>query len=73
MNVKLVESLVQLIRSLPSEEKHLLYKELNIPTQHSSESSPPDSNPYSSQEKQPYRYDDPFEPAVSIEDWEALK
>lgn len=28
---------------------------------------------YPLQGKQPYRYDDPFEPAVPAEDWEVLK
>ncbi len=28
---------------------------------------------YPLQGKQPYRYDDPFEPAVPVEDWEVLK
>ena len=27
---------------------------------------------YPLQGKQPYRYDDPFEPAVPVEDWEAI-
>lgn len=72
MNAKLVESLVQIIRSLSQEEMRLLYQELNIATQHPIETSPTHANPYPLQ-GQPYRYDDPFEPAVSIEDWEALK
>jgi hypothetical protein len=32
-----------------------------------------DQNLYPLQGKQPYRYDDPFEPATPIEDWEILK
>jgi hypothetical protein len=32
-----------------------------------------ESSLYPLQGKQPYRYDDPFEPAVPIEDWEVLK
>ncbi len=32
-----------------------------------------DSNLYPLRGKQPYRYDDPFEPAVPLEDWEALQ
>jgi hypothetical protein len=28
---------------------------------------------YPLQGKQPYRYDDPFEPATALEDWEVLK
>jgi hypothetical protein len=32
-----------------------------------------EQNPYPLQGSQPYRYDDPFEPAVPIEDWEVLK
>ena len=37
-------------------------------------STTPDSQTaYPLQGTQPYRYDDPFEPAVSINDWEVLK
>lgn len=35
--------------------------------------SPPQQTEYPLQGKQPYRYDDPFEPAVPVEDWEVLK
>ncbi|MBO0349996.1 hypothetical protein J0895_12915 [Phormidium pseudopriestleyi FRX01] len=35
--------------------------------------SPTSSPEYPLQGKQPYRYDDPFEPAVTAEDWEVLK
>ncbi|GAB4290759.1 MAG: hypothetical protein Fur0025_25740 [Oscillatoriaceae cyanobacterium] len=35
--------------------------------------SPPAYNEYPLQGKQPYRYDDPFDPAVPPEDWEVLK
>ncbi|QKD82775.1 hypothetical protein HPC62_11790 [Thermoleptolyngbya sichuanensis A183] len=35
--------------------------------------SPPRQTEYPLQGKQPYRYDDPFEPAVPAEDWEVLK
>lgn len=31
------------------------------------------ANLYPLQDKRPYRYDDPFEPAVPAEDWEALQ
>ncbi len=31
------------------------------------------SNLYPLRGKQPYQYDDPFEPAVPLEDWEALQ
>jgi hypothetical protein len=41
--------------------------------QQMSEVSTPPDEVYPLQGKQPYRYDDPFEPATSIEDWEALK
>jgi hypothetical protein len=34
---------------------------------------PSATNPYPLQGKQPYRYDDPFEPAVPPEDWEVLQ
>ncbi len=40
--------------------------------QQTSEVAPPVEG-YPLQGKQPYRYDDPFGPATSIEDWEALK
>ena len=33
----------------------------------------PTSNPYPLRGTTPYRYDDPFEPLVPAEDWEALK
>ncbi|MDJ1183098.1 hypothetical protein [Roseofilum casamattae] len=33
----------------------------------------PQRSEYPLQGKQPYRYDDPFEPAVSVEDWDVLK
>ncbi len=33
----------------------------------------PTQTEYLLQGKQPYRYDDPFEPAVPAEDWEVLK
>ncbi|MBR8839294.1 MAG: hypothetical protein DSM106950_36160 [Stigonema ocellatum SAG 48.90 = DSM 106950] len=33
----------------------------------------PESNPYPLRGKQPYRYDDPYEPAVPVEDWEVLQ
>lgn len=36
-------------------------------------SQPMDLNPYPLHSKQPYRYEDPFEPATSLEDWEALQ
>jgi hypothetical protein len=32
-----------------------------------------ESSLYPLQGKQPYRYDEPFEPAVPIEDWDVLK
>ncbi|BCL37125.1 hypothetical protein [Nostoc sp. MS1] len=32
-----------------------------------------EANLYPLRGKQPYRYDDPFEPAVPLEDWEALQ
>jgi hypothetical protein len=32
-----------------------------------------DPSLYPLQGKQPYRYDEPFKPAVPIEDWEVLK
>lgn len=32
-----------------------------------------ESDLYPLRDKQPYRYDDPFEPAVPLEDWEALQ
>ncbi|MFB2876059.1 hypothetical protein [Floridanema aerugineum] len=32
-----------------------------------------ESNPYPLRDKQPYRYDDPCEPATPLEDWEALQ
>jgi hypothetical protein len=32
-----------------------------------------DSNPYPLRNKQPYRYEDPFEPAVPVEDWDVLQ
>jgi hypothetical protein len=35
--------------------------------------SPSQQTEYPLQGKQPYRYDDPFEPAVPAEDWEVLK
>jgi hypothetical protein len=35
--------------------------------------SPSHQTEYPLQGKQPYRYDDPFEPAVPVEDWEVLK
>jgi hypothetical protein len=35
--------------------------------------SPSQQTEYPLQGKQPYRYDDPFEPAVPVEDWEVLK
>ncbi|QLE57669.1 hypothetical protein [Nostoc sp. TCL26-01] len=38
-----------------------------------SHTHPPKANPYPLRGKQPYRYDDPFEPAVPLEDWEALQ
>jgi hypothetical protein len=40
-----------------------------------SETNPtePAKNLYPLQNKQPYRYEDPFSPAVSPEDWEVLK
>jgi hypothetical protein len=31
------------------------------------------SNVYSLKDSQPYRYDDPFEPATSSEDWDVLQ
>lgn len=31
------------------------------------------NNPYPLRGATPYRYDDPFEPLVPIEDWEAMK
>lgn len=34
---------------------------------------PSQETEYPLQGKQPYRYDDPFEPAVPAEDWEVLK
>jgi len=39
------------------------------------ETSPKTENPnlYPLRGKQPYRYDDPFDPPVPIEDWEVLK
>lgn len=73
MNTQLVESLAQIIQSLSQEEKRLLYQELNIPTQFSPEATPTHPHPYPLQGKQPYQYNDPFESAVSLEDWEALK
>ncbi len=30
-------------------------------------------NPYPLRNQQPYRYDDPFEPAVDPQEWDALK
>jgi hypothetical protein len=36
-------------------------------------SHPSESNLYPLRDKQPYRYDDPFEPATPLEDWEALE
>lgn len=35
--------------------------------------TPDPNNPYPLRGKQPYRYDDPFEPATAIEDWEVLQ
>ncbi|MBJ7901539.1 MAG: hypothetical protein GC158_16850 [Cyanobacteria bacterium RI_101] len=35
--------------------------------------SPLQQTDYPLQGKQPYRYDDPFEPAVPDEDWDVLK
>ncbi|WP_448573851.1 hypothetical protein [Trichothermofontia sp.] len=35
--------------------------------------TPHQTTEYPLQGKQPYRYDDPFEPAVPAEDWEVLK
>ncbi|MFQ3585111.1 MAG: hypothetical protein SNJ85_09325 [Cyanobacteriota bacterium] len=35
--------------------------------------SPLQQTEYPLQGKQPYRYDEPFEPAVPAEDWEVLK
>ena len=32
-----------------------------------------ESNPYPLRDKQPYRYDDPFEPPIPLEDWEVLQ
>lgn len=32
-----------------------------------------ESNLYPLRGKQPYRYDEPYEPATPLEDWEALK
>lgn len=32
-----------------------------------------DLNLYPLKDKQPYHYDDPFEPAVPLEDWEVLR
>lgn len=32
-----------------------------------------DRNPYPLQGQQPYHYDDPFEPATALEDWEVLR
>jgi hypothetical protein len=34
-------------------------------------SANPSSNPYPLQGKEPYRYNDPFEPATALEDWDA--
>jgi hypothetical protein len=36
-------------------------------------SSPTESNSYPLRNKQPYRYEDPFEPAVPVEDWDVLQ
>ena len=38
-----------------------------------SQTHPQKANPYPLRGKQPYRYDDPFEPAVPLEDWEVLQ
>lgn len=34
---------------------------------------PQETNLYPLRGKQPYHYDDPFEPAVPLEDWEVLQ
>jgi hypothetical protein len=36
-------------------------------------STHPKANLYPLRNKQPYRYEDPFEPAVPIEDWDVLQ
>ena len=38
-----------------------------------SHTHPQEANLYPLRGKQPYRYDDPFEPAVPLEDWEVLQ
>ncbi|BAY62514.1 hypothetical protein NIES22_25880 [Calothrix brevissima NIES-22] len=38
-----------------------------------SQTHPQPANPYPLRGKQPYRYDEPFEPAVPLEDWEVLQ
>jgi hypothetical protein len=38
-----------------------------------SHTHPQEGNLYPLRGKQPYRYDDPFEPAVPLEDWEVLQ
>lgn len=46
--------------------------EIIILERHST-SSHTESNPYPLRNKQPYRYEDPFEPAVPVEDWDVLQ
>ncbi|MBD2196177.1 MULTISPECIES: hypothetical protein [Calothrix] len=38
-----------------------------------SQAHPQQANPYPLRGKQPYRYDEPFEPAMPLEDWEVLQ
>lgn len=66
MNTQLVDSIIQVIRSLPEAEQKLLVEQLNQLFDFSAKSEP------SPLQGTVLRYDDPFEPAVPAEDWEAL-
>ena len=76
------ELLLQEIDSLPdsltAEVLHFLRTLKTEQTQkHSSAETitafQPDSSKYPLQGKEPYRYDDPFGPAVPLEDWDVLQ
>jgi hypothetical protein len=71
----LIVEVLDFLRFLKTKQTHdsqaLLSARANLTSASPLDSPPPPGYPL--QSKEPYRYDDPFAPAVPLEEWDALQ
>jgi hypothetical protein len=73
----LIVEVIDFLRFLKTKETHdsqfLLEARASLTSISQSQPEPSSLSGYPLQGKEPYRYDDPFAPAVPLEDWDVLQ